>query len=397
MQANEQHAPQTFESTAAEAASEGLVLPDWIPEPIVQIWTVIDIYPIVGFLVIIALSWVAAKFAEMIICRGLTRLTEKTETEFDDKVIELVHQPIFLAVFFLGLSLAIKSLRLPAGFTTTTVNVLQTLVVLVWMRAGFPFFELVLEAIAKLRNRFSFIEERTLPLFNILAKILVVAAASWAALDIWDIDPTPWLASAGVLGIAVGFAAKDTLANLFGGFFILADAPYKIGDFIILESGERGQVTDIGIRSTRIETRDDIEITVPNAAIANAKVINEAGGKWEKERIRIKVGVAYGSDVDRVCEMLKAVAVGHEHICVDPSPRVRMRAFGASSLDFELLCWIDEPVLRGKLSHQMYMEVYKALNRENIEIPYSKLDVNLLEMPSECRRRKKVYSWEATP
>ena len=76
----------------------------------------------------------------------------------------------------------------------------------------------------------------------------------------------------------MGFAAKDTLANLFAGVFILADAPYKIGDFIVLDGGERGRVTKIGIRTTRILTRDDVEITIPNATIANSKIINESGG-----------------------------------------------------------------------------------------------------------------------
>ncbi len=359
----------------------GLKLPEGTPESIVRAWEVIDAYPVVGFLVVAALSYLAAKVAEAIVDRGLRRLTAKTETDLDDQVIGLVHKPIFVAVFFFGLALAVRSLRLDPGFTIATVRVLKTLVVLVWLRAGFPFFRLVLEALSRNRHRFAIIEERTLPLFDITAKVVLVAGVSYAVLAIWDIDPTPWLASAGVIGIAVGFAAKDTLANLFGGFFIVADAPYKIGDFIVLDSGERGRVTQIGIRSTRLETRDDIEITIPNAAIANAKIINEAGGRWEKERIRIKVGVAYGSDVDQVCAVLKRVAVEHEHICEDPAPRVRMRAFGASSLDFELLCWIDEPVLRGRLIHALNMEVYKAFAREGIEIPYAKLDVNVLSIP----------------
>jgi small-conductance mechanosensitive channel len=115
--------------------------------------------------------------------------------------------------------------------------------------------------------------------------------------------------------------------------------------------------------------------------MANAKIINESGGPWEKERIRIKVGVAYGSDVDQVCEVLERVAREHDHVCPEPTPRVRFRTFGDSSLDFELLCWIDEPVLRGKLSHEMNMDVYKTFAREGIEIPYPKRDVYIKEMP----------------
>ena len=185
------------------------------------------------------------------------------------------------------------------------------------------------------------------------------------------------LASAGVIGLALSFAAKDSLANLFAGAFILADAPYKNGDFVVLDSVERGRVTHIGLRSTRMLTRDDVEITIPNAVMGNSKITNESGGPYEKERIRVQVGVAYGTDIDRVEELLMAIAVSHSEILEDPEPRVRFRTFGESSLDFELLGWIREPVLRGRLRHLLCKEIYKCFMEEGIEIPYPKRDVYL--------------------
>ena len=186
-----------------------------------------------------------------------------------------------------------------------------------------------------------------------------------------------------MLGIAVGFAAKDTLANLFSGVFIVADAPYKLGDYIILDSGERGMVTHVGLRSTRLLTRDDIEITVPNSVMGSAKIINESGGPYTKMRVRVKVGVAYGCDVDHVCETLLAVCEEHEGLCKDPAPRVRMRGFGDSSLDFELLAWIEQPVDRGRTAHELYMETYKKFAAENIEIPFPQRDLHIKEMPAK--------------
>jgi len=141
-----------------------------------------------------------------------------------------------------------------------------------------------------------------------VATVLIVAIAAYALLQVWNIDPTAWLASAGVVGIAVGFAAKDTLANLFAGFFIIADVPYKLGDYVVLDAGERGEITRVGIRSTRLLTRDDVEVIIPNSELANHKIVNESGGRWVKFRIRLKVGVAYGSDLDRVVEVLEEVA-----------------------------------------------------------------------------------------
>jgi MscS family membrane protein len=235
--------------------------------------------------------------------------------------------------------------------------------------------------LGQIRDRCAVVEERTIPLFDIAATIVVVAFAAYALLQVWNIDATAWLASAGVVGIAVGFAAKDTLANLFAGFFIIADSPYKVGDYIVLDSGDRGEVTRVGIRSTRLLTRDDVEIIIPNAEMANTKVVNESGGRWVKFRIRLKVGVAYGSDVDRVVAVLEREALAHDAVCRVPEPRVRMRGFGDSSLDFELLCWVEHPSERGIVSHHLYMNIYKALGREGIEIPFPQRDVWLRSVP----------------
>jgi small-conductance mechanosensitive channel len=184
-----------------------------------------------------------------------------------------------------------------------------------------------------------------------------------------------------VVGIAVGFAARDTLANLFAGFFIIADAPYKMGDYVVLDSGERGEVTRVGVRSTRLLTRDDVEIIIPNSVMAGTKIINESGGPWVKFRIRLAVGVAYGSDADQVVALLERVAREHESVCDEPAPRVRMRGFGDSSLDFELLCWVKHPSERGMVSHELFMSLYKALNREGIEIPFPQRDLWVRGMP----------------
>jgi small-conductance mechanosensitive channel len=185
-----------------------------------------------------------------------------------------------------------------------------------------------------------------------------------------------------VVGIAVGFAAKDTLANLFSGVFILADTPYKIGDYIVLDAtGMRGKVTQIGLRSTRLITRDDVEVTIPNSIMGNTQVINQSGGPQPKFRIRVKIGVAYGTDLDYVRKLLVNIALEEALICNDPEPRVRFRHFGASSLDFELLGWVKDPELRGRTLDRLHMAIYRCFNEENIEIPYDKYDIHVKELP----------------
>jgi small-conductance mechanosensitive channel len=235
----------------------------------------------------------------------------------------------------------------------------------------------VLNHLAERIDDYRWAQPRTLPLFVMILKIIVVAGAAYGILLAFEVDVTAWLASAGIMGIAVGFAAKDTLANLFSGIFIVADTPYKLGDFIILSSGERGMVTDIGIRSTRLLTRDDIEITVPNAAIGNAKIVNETGGPHEKERVRIAVGVAYGTDIDRLREVLLEEAAKSVNLSHDPEPKVRFVAFGDSALEFQVRGWVEEPVLRGRAIDELNTAIYKRLAAEEIEIPFPQRVVHL--------------------
>ncbi|MCG6892410.1 MAG: mechanosensitive ion channel family protein [Desulfobacteraceae bacterium] len=333
--------------------------------------------PYVQVLLIILLFAALAKIVDLILLRFIRRWFEKTKFTLDDQILDIFHAPVFVSIFLVGLALATERLSLPSTVRSVTLGGLQTVGILLWAVALSRFLQLLLGVVSRDQRRFPLIQERTLPLFSNLFIILVVALAAYFIFLAWRIDVTAWMASAGILGLAISFAAKDTLANLFSGVFIVADAPYKLGDFIVLDSGERGEVTHIGIRSTRLLTRDDVEITVPNSIMGNAKITNEAGGPYEKYRIRIKVGVAYGSDIDKVHETLLAVAKDCAEVCAEPAPRVRFRAFGDSSLDHELLCWVQKPVQRGRVSHLLYTEVYKRFLAEGVEIPFPQRDVHV--------------------
>ena len=332
-------------------------------------------------LVIVVFSFLIAWIFDRFIIRVIKNLARKTRISFDNQLIELLHGPIYTSVILLGLGLAANRLGLDDPYKFIVYSSLQSIAYVVWTVLLLRVTRLVLGHIAGNDRHINILHQKTLPLFENIANIAIFVFAVYIIFSAWHIDMTAWLASAGIVGIAVGFAAKDTLANLFSGVFILADAPYKIGDFVVLDSGERGEITHIGIRSTRLLTRDDVEVTVPNSVMGNTKIINESGGPAEKYRIRIPVGVAYGSDIDKVREILMNIALSEEAVCEDPEPRVRFRSFGASSLDFQLLCWIDQPVLRGRIIDALNCRVYKRFIEEKIEIPYSKHDLYIKELP----------------
>lgn len=333
--------------------------------------------PLVHAAILVAVTIVLAKIIDWIVDRGLRVWARRSATDLDDRLLQLLHKPVFLSVLLIGLYLALQRLELSSGVHLFYGRVLKTLAVLVWTQFALRSGSILLDTLSRLEQRFTIVQPRTVSLFDQIAKIVLAGGAVYLLLVAWGVDPRGWLAGAGIVGIAVGFAAKDTLANLFSGLFILADAPYQIGDFIVLDSGERGVVTQIGLRSTRLLTRDDIEVTIPNAVIANAKITNESGGRWEKERVRLRVSVAYGSDIDRVRELLLTVARSHPEIDAEPEPRVRFRAFGDSGLQLELLGWIHQPVLRGRVLDALNTEVYKRFAQEGIEIPFPKRDVYL--------------------
>ncbi len=333
-------------------------------------------------LIILGVAAFAALFARLVFFRFVEFLTRKTETDLDDKLILALRPPVVWSFILAGIGLALGDFELNATSHFVATSVLQTLAVLIWAKGLMGASAGFLEALSRKAAKAAWIQPRTVPIFEIVTKVVIVGGAVYLIFISWHINLTSWIASAGIVGIAVGFAAKDSLANLFAGVFILADAPYQIGDFIVLDGGTRGVVTEIGIRSTRLLTRDDVEVTLPNALIANGQIVNQTQGPYDNMRVRVQVAAAYGSDVDQVTEVLLSCAAGIAHVSSNPEPKVRFRTFGDSGLNFELLAWIDEPVYRGRVIHALNTTVYKRFNEEGIEIPYAKQDLYIKEFPN---------------
>ena len=321
---------------------------------------------------------IVAKIADIIFTRIFSRLVSKTQTSLDDKIVDLLHRPIFYSIIFIGLSIAVKRAGIPDYIDFAVVGIFKTITILIWFTILTRIFVISMKW-ASGRTSSKLFQHKTLPLFNNLGKILITLFGVYFICLSWNINLNGWLASAGVLGIVLGLAAKDTVANFFAGIFLMADSPFKEGDYILLDTGERGYVKNMGIRSTRIMTRDDIEITIPNSVIASSKIVNESGGPAEIERVRITLQVAYGSDIDNVKELLKSIAVENSNVMDDPEPRVRFREFADSGLKLQLLFWIYKPEIRGRTVDEVNTEIYKQFAQNNISIPYPTMNVIIPE------------------
>ena len=347
---------------------------DWLPAAVAGWPPWAQAAAIVGasIVVALALTWV--------IERTLKRWTARTASSLDDRVIALLHRPLTWSIVLYGMNLCVSRFDWPEGAEIQITRLLATIAVLLWTGFLLRTSGFVLRSAARQRH-FTAVEERTLPIFVNAAKLVILGGLVWGLMAVWHIHPGAWIASAGILGIAVGFAAQDTLSNFFSGIAIIADQPYQVGDYVNLAEGHRGRVVAIGLRSTRILTRDDLEITIPNAVIGGAAIVNETRGPSSASRVRVKTGVAYGTDLGQAEAVMLGVAESEPLVLDEPAPRVRLRRFGDSGLDLELLAWIDQPEARGLALHLLGSAVYRRFRQEGIEIPYPKRDLYVKQLP----------------
>lgn len=174
-------------------------------------------------------------------------------------------------------------------------------------------------------------------------------------------------------GVAIGLALQGALSNFAGGLMILIFHPFKVGDFVECE-GAKGTVSDITVIYTRIKTNDNTVVTVPNGKITNANITNFT--KERRRRVDLSIPASYSADVELVKKTLLEVADSHEKILKDPAPVVRLMEMGTSSLNYVYRVWCK---------NADYWDVYfdsmeaikKAFDEKGIEIPYTKLDVNI--------------------
>ena len=349
----------------------------YLNEPLGNAWNFLQDYPLLFAVLLVAMGYGIGRILKSLVHILLDRFRKSTKSELDYQIAHYLTSPLLQTSVTFSMVLALATLDFPGAIEHFLIKVCITALLVLWGRAWFRATKVIMQALEAQRDRFHLFQPRTVPLYEMGIKLLMVGLMIYMFFRIWGIDATAWVASAGIIGIAVGFASKDTLANLISGVSIVADAPYKIGDYIVLDTGERGVVSSLGIRSTRLITRDDVEVSIPNAVIGAAKIVNESGGPYVRHRIRIPIGVAYDSDIDKVIETLKDIAKENENVVDEPSPRVRIRGFGDSAINIELLCWIKRPAERGVVTHRLNHQLIKRFRDEQIEIPFPQRDLHV--------------------
>lgn len=339
-----------------------------------------EVAPIVGAVIIAVATIVTARVMRFMGRKIALTLSRWSGLGISTQLFEIIRRPLWVSVVLLGILVEAHWLMLPERVDFLVSGAAKTALAVIWIVVLGKTLKL---ACFRLTGYYPNASE-LLRLSENVGLAVVGIVGGLMVLSVWQINLTPLLASAGLAGLIVGLAAKDTLGNFFGGISVFLDRPFKPGDYIVLNSGERGKVVDIGLRSTRILTRDDVLISVPNSVIVSTKIVNESAPD-PRMRVRIKVSVAYTSDVDEIEAVLLEVASANPLVLSEPEPRVRFRAFGDSSLNFELLCWTAYPKDKGRLIHELNSAVFKEFNRAGIIFPMPQRDVYVHNMSEEAR------------
>lgn len=212
------------------------------------------------------------------------------------------------------------------------------------------------------------VQESTLPLFENTALILFAVVGIYQVFAIWHVDMTALLAGAGIGAMAIGMAAKDTLSDIIAGILILTDAPYRVGDVVYVRNDLKGRVSQIGLRNTRIVTKNNVEVIVPNTIMGTSQIVNESSSKKEGIRIHIDIAVSNNENVSEVKKYLLQAVEKCEKIAQDKKKKAIMIGFEMDMLQLRTQCWVNDPEDKGDAKAELMENIYLLFREVGIDI-----------------------------
>ncbi|MDP3396966.1 MAG: mechanosensitive ion channel [Methanoregula sp.] len=338
-----------------------------------------------GFLyaaVTVAAGLVLAGVAHVII-QWLKKKAETTDTLMDDIILMAVGTPLVVAILALSVYIALTQFDIvpeSMGWLITD-QVINAVFILfgAWIASVFSYNLIRTYGTLVAEKTETDLDDRLMPILEIAARYLIWFVAFLLILANFRIDITPLLAGAGIGALALALAAQDILSNFLGGAIITMDKPFKVGDRVKIDTFF-GDVMSIGPRSTRIRTLDNQIVTIPNVKVTSSVVINYAMPDYSL-KVRIPFSVAYGSDMDKVKEILLAIA--HEAakktswVITDPAPSAYFLEFGESGLNGQLILWTNNYDNIWDVQDYVNSRIAQRFAEEKIEIPFRQVDVRL--------------------
>jgi MscS family membrane protein len=317
------------------------------------------------------------------VVRWLQTKAGETDTRLDDIIIAAIGTPVQVAIVAVSVYIALKYFGLlPAGLqwildprSVTAFYILMA----AWIISSFLHDIISIYGHALAEKSEGDWDDRLVELLKLVITDVIWFVGLILILSVFEINVTPFLAGAGIAGLAVALAAQDIISNFFGGAIITVDKPFKVGDRIRVDT-YYGDVINIGPRSTRLKTLDYQIVTIPNNKITTNVIVNYSEPD-QKLRITVPVSVAYGTDPKKVKGILLDIAhatiKNTNYILEDPEPRVFFKEFADSSLKFILYIWAKKYNLPDEVSDAINVQIDERFAAEGIEIPFPQMEVRL--------------------
>ncbi len=368
---------------------------DFSFDQLIELWngvvnySVPKLVPTVGSILLAAVLYFVGGW---VLRRVQRRLATKTETDLDDELVRTLRHAFKLTVVawalwrIIGLWVPILGASNPEGDWVAYATQPRDWVWGIWIAVVFfPFSRFVGHLMRSFETRIisrtseTALDETALPMVNRFVRFIVIAIGLLLAMTHLGLQIAPLLAGAGVAGLALSLAAKDTLSNLIAGVLLIMDRPFQVGDRIELwnaprETGTWGDVIEIGLRATKIRNPDNLVVVVPNNEIMRRDIINYTMS-GEDIRLRIPFSCAYEADIERAKVLLKEAAHEVKGVKLDPAPIVIVRGFGPSEVNLQLRVWIQEARNRRRIADEITEKAMVKFAKAGVEIPYPKREL----------------------
>lgn len=317
----------------------------------------------------ILLSWVARYGITM----ASTHLIGRTKTRLDDILIHAISFTLGSAIAIAGLEMALAlSSIIPLGWRDDV----NRLFFVAYLILGYITIYRLIGGLSEwycqtyVTKTDAAFDNQFLAFFRHIAIIILTVACIIIVLDRYNIEVTALVTTLGIGSLAIALAAQATLGDIISGFMIMIDRPYRVGDRIeIMELKTWGDVIEIGLRSTRITTRDSRTISVPNSVISKGLVVNYTYPDTVF-RVETTVSVAYGTDIERARQIMIEAIRAQDWVMKERLIEALFLEFGDSGLIFRVRCWIEHYIETRRIIDKMNSALYHALRREGMVIPY---------------------------
>ena len=320
------------------------------------------------FLLTLVITLFVAYIHKLGLKRVLKPMAGKTKTKIDDLIIKSLSSVIFYVILAVGFKIGFLRFEFESELFLNIIDtVLVAIVAILILRIISNFAQHWKQEWAAKTE--STADDRLIPLVEKILKAIVIIIAVIFVFDVWHVNISPLLTTAGIAGIAISLAVKDSLANILGGLQLVVDKTFKVGDKVSLDSGELGVVMDIGLRSTKLRTYDNELVYIPNGQLANARVKNYTVPD-QSLRVNIPFGVEYGSDTEQVRSVVLQAIQRIELVQELPEPAVQFIKMGDFALDFMVRVWINDYTQAYTTQLLVTDAVYNALNQAGIGIPF---------------------------